>query len=269
MCSLAQNQLSFTINQERKLFAKTDNRISVGGTLGVLNIEKVICSACDTTYTFGKNIVYLRPREQGKISVKFIVENLENKIDSLDYQFIVVPYPRPVLNLGTTQAKDTLKGIINRIWVHQDLSSPLTGIKYSISNLSVQIGDTIFKTKNKLIPKDCIHYIQLLKDTTRITISAHFKGPYGQEGNVSSSFVAPPFLPQYVGQSDSRCEGGLIELELYRYRYTLESNTNLYWIYSLERLKLDDLNQILNELEKTPNINTLENPHAIKIRTLD
>ena len=265
----AQNELSFTINEERKLFANADNRVTVGGTEGILNIKKVICSDCDTIYTLGKNTFYARPKEQGRISIKFIIENATKKVDSLIYEFLVVPYPSPVLDFGSVQPNDTLKRLSNRIWIHQDISSPLTGIAYGISNISVQIGDTIFKSKNKVLPNECIRYLQLLKDTSLITIKAHYKGSFGEEGVAKSSFVAPPFLPQYMGPSNSHCDERVNEMDLYKFRYALQLGKKEYWINSIEMLNEMERDQIVAKMKEGFAIKGLEKSYGLKIIALE
>ncbi|SFT74044.1 hypothetical protein SAMN05216474_2069 [Lishizhenia tianjinensis] len=265
----AQNELSFTINQERKLFAKIDNHVTVGGTEGIQKLGKVICSDCDTIYQFGKNTVYVRPKKTGRVTVDFIVENTNDRTDTLSYTFIVEPYPVPLLNLGNAEHGDTLKGIINRIWVHQPIESPFTGMNYSVGNMTVKVGDTVFNSKNKVLPEACIRYLQLLNDTTLILISAHYKGPFREEGNISSTFVAPPFLPTYIRPTDSRCEGVLDDLDHYKFRYSLKVNAELYWIYSIKSMNTEDLTQILKRLQGDAEIETLENQFEVKIRTLE
>lgn len=266
---ISQNELSFTINQERKLFAKIDNHVTVGGTEGIQKLVKVICGDCDTTYQFGKNTVYLRPKEAGRVSVDFIVENTNDKTDTLSYTFIVEPYPVPLLNFGTAEHRDTLKGIINRIWVHQSIESPFTGLNYSVGDKTIKVGDTVFKSKGKVVPEACIRYLQLLNDTTSILISAHYKGPYGEEGNTSSTFVVPPFLPQYIGPGDSRCEGATDLLEHYKFRYSLNVSAERYWIYSIKSMNTEDLTQILKRLQGDVDIETLENQFGVKIRIVE
>lgn len=149
----SQNELSFTINQERKLFAKIDNHVTVGGTEGIQELVKVICSDCDTTYQFGKNTVYLRPKEAGQIPVDFIIENTNDKTDTLSYTFIVEPYPVPLLNLGNAEHGDTLRGVLNRIWVHQSIESPFTGVSYSVNNMTVKLMIQFLKAKTKYCQK--------------------------------------------------------------------------------------------------------------------
>lgn len=265
----SQNELSFTVNQERKLFAKIDNHVTVGGTEGIKEVVNVICSDCDTTYQFGKNTVYLRPKEAGRVSVDFIIENTNRKTDTLSYAFIVESYPVPLLNFGTAEHGDTLRGILNRIWVHQSIESPFTGMSYSVNNMTVKIGDTVFKSKNKVLPETCIRYLQLLKDTTSILISARYKGPYGEEGNTSSTFVVPPFLPQYIGPGDSRCEGATYLLEHYKFRYSLKVSAERYWIYSIKSMNTEDLTQILKSLQGDADITTLENQFGVKITIVE
>lgn len=81
--------------------------------------------------------------------------------------------------------------------------------------------------------------------------------------------MAPPFLPQYIGPSDSRCEGATDLLEHYKYRYSLKVSAERYWIYSIKSMNTGDLTQILKRLQGDADIETLENQFLVKIRTLE